>query len=376
MKVVYCLVDLVNPGGIERVTTDKVNALVEEPGIEFAVVTVNQKGAPFFPLKAKVPVFNLGISLGGALHRIGGIVFRLRQLRKMKLRLEEVLLQENADICVFVARSDFLLFPFKIWKGKIVMESHFTLNSQRYLQRCDSFFRKGVAFFSKKISMRLRRRADAFVVLTKYDRERLSKKEGNVFQIYNPAAETATRSSLSSKKVIAVGRLTFQKGFSLLVSAWETVAKDFPDWTLDIWGEGELRDELQAQIENANLQEKVFLRGRTENVAEKYEQSSLFVLSSIFEGFPMVLLEACSYGLPMVSFDCETGPREIIEDGISGFLVPPENVEALAEKIKIVLSMSHEERVKMGQAAIEQSEKFSPNKIANEWKKLFQRLTS
>jgi glycosyltransferase involved in cell wall biosynthesis len=172
--------------------------------------------------------------------------------------------------------------------------------------------------------------------------------------------------------VVAVGRLTFQKGFCFLIEAWRRLADEFSDWSLEIWGEGELRETLQAQIDNANLSRSVFLKGKTDCIGEKLQSAGGFVLSAIFEGFPMVMLEAMSVGLPIVSFDCETGPRELIKG--NGYLVEPENSVALSDSIKKVLMAPEDARRVMGRLSLELVRDFSPSIIMLQWKMLFREL--
>ncbi|MBP3302669.1 MAG: glycosyltransferase family 4 protein [Opitutales bacterium] len=374
LNVLYCLTELKNPGGIERVTVEKLNAFAFDPDVCPIVVTTSQMNQnSFFQLEPSVRHFDLGLHMGSAIYGLGGVIKRLRFLKQVRDRLEKILIREKVDVCVFVARPDFLIFPFRKWRGVIVVESHFAIKSGRYLRRESSSFRKYLNIVSTYFSGVLRRRADAFVVLTKHDQSILSKKENNIYQIYNPAPSFRFLPSAKRKKVVvAVGRLTFQKGFGFLIDAWRRIADEFSDWSLEIWGEGELRETLQAQIDNANLSQSVFLRGKTDCIEEKLQSAEVFVLSSIFEGFPMVILEAMSVGLPVVSFDCETGPRELIKE--NGYLVEPENSIALAESIKKVLIAPEDARREMGRSSLVQVRTFAPSVIMLQWKTLFREL--
>ena len=138
---------------------------------------------------------------------------------------------------------------------------------------------------------------------------------------------------------MAAGRYAPQKGFDKLINAWSIVVQNHPDWKLYIYGDGELRDELQQLINRLQLQNSCFLEHTTSDIAAKYAESSIFVLSSVYEGFGMVITEAMSCGLPVVSFACPCGPKDIIQNDINGLLVEPDNIDQLAEKISILIEI-------------------------------------
>ena len=139
-------------------------------------------------------------------------------------------------------------------------------------------------------------------------------------------------------RLIAAGRLAPQKGFDLLLEAFVAVADRHPDWTLDIFGKGPLREPLEQQVIDLGLGGRARLNGPTDRLGERMRDASVFVLSSRYEGFPIVLLEALAAGLAVVSFDCPTGPSDILTDGTDGLLVPPEDVPALAAALDRVMA--------------------------------------
>jgi glycosyltransferase involved in cell wall biosynthesis len=172
------------------------------------------------------------------------------------------------------------------------------------------------------------------------------------------------------KLLLAVGRLSEQKGFDLLIDAFGQIAAQQADWHLAILGEGPLRTALLAQIRQAGLEDRISLAGRAGNVGDWYQTADLYVMSSRFEGFGNTLAEALAYGVPAVSFDCDTGPRDIIRHQVDGLLVPSGDVAALAESLNQLMS-DGSLRQEFGAKAIEARERFSMEKIVSMWEALF-----
>lgn len=186
--------------------------------------------------------------------------------------------------------------------------------------------------------------------------------------IANPATipETAIVRQSDGHTIGAVGRLVPQKGFDLLLDAFATVAKAVPEWRLVIWGDGPDRAALEAQRARLGLTDRVDMPGITSRPGEWISRSDLFVLSSRFEGWGLVVGEAMAAGLPVVSFDCAWGPAEMIEPGSSGVLVPDGDVDALAEAL-IALTRDGNRRAALGDAARERMQAFSPQSILAQW---------
>lgn len=182
-------------------------------------------------------------------------------------------------------------------------------------------------------------------------------------------------STWTNKIVVAAGRLFPQKGFDMLIPAWAKVAEQHPDWQLRIFGTGEKRDELRALIEQHHLYNHVLLMGHTDQLDEELAKASLYVLSSRFEGLPMVMIEAMVHALPVVSFDCPTGPGDVLTDGREGILVPPEDTDALADALCRLMA-DEALRRKMGAAALETAHDYSPATVHPQWEKLFTELES
>lgn len=177
---------------------------------------------------------------------------------------------------------------------------------------------------------------------------------------------------LGHKQVIAVGRYVPQKGFDRLIPAWQLVARKHPDWILRIYGDG-MREQLQQQIDSLGITASCILEPTVSNIVDKYCESSIFALSSRFEGFGMVIIEAMACGVPPVSFTCPCGPQDIISDGKDGLLVEDGNIEQLAEKISYLIE-NEDIRKKMGQQARMDVQRFRIENIAEQWKQLFESL--
>jgi glycosyltransferase involved in cell wall biosynthesis len=173
--------------------------------------------------------------------------------------------------------------------------------------------------------------------------------------------------------LLAVGRLEAQKGFDWLEDAFINLAKRYPDWDLVILGDGPQHATLQDQARAAGLEKRIFLPGRGGNVGEWYERADLYVTSSRFEGFPNTLAEAMAYGLPAVSFDCDTGPRDIIRHEVDGLLVPPGDVAALTAALDQLMGDA-DLRQRFAERAVEARDRFSMERIAGMWEELFEEI--
>ena len=168
-----------------------------------------------------------------------------------------------------------------------------------------------------------------------------------------------------------MARYSHEKGIDLLLKAWAKVQQHQKDWRLDVFGDGN-RTPYEQLIDQLHIdRNRCLLHGRTDNVEKEYCESSLFVLSSRFEGFGMVIAEAMACGLPVVAFDCPWGPRSIIKDGEDGLLAENGNVDALASKLCLLMS-DEQKRNEMSQAALRNVQRFRLEKIALQWKTLFE----
>jgi glycosyltransferase involved in cell wall biosynthesis len=222
-------------------------------------------------------------------------------------------------------------------------------------------------------------RLDAHVSLTERDAaayQDLLGRDAEIRRIPNGIGDPGVSpSTTSARVVVAAGRLARQKGYDLLLPAWKQVSESYPDWQLRIFGEGRQRARLEAMVGRLGIGSNTRLAGFTDRLPHELQQGSFFVLSSRYEGLPMVLLEAMSCGLPVVSFDCPTGPSEVVAPGVDGLLVPPEDIRRLAHAMIDMIELGPR-RAEMGAAAYAKSLQYRMPAIAAQWEALFEDLKS
>lgn len=218
---------------------------------------------------------------------------------------------------------------------------------------------------------------DAVAVLTERDRAEYARllpgtevvRIPNAVHTLDQAPAEPGRSTIA----LAAGRLAPQKGFDLLIDAWAGLVAEHPDWQLRIYGSGEDRAELRERIEEHHLYNHVLLMGHTAELDKELAKAALYVLSSRFEGLPMVMIEAMSHGLPVVAFDCPTGPADVLTDGTNGLLVPPQDVEALSGALERVMD-DPGLRSRFGETAALAATAYGPDQVHPHWARLFTRL--
>ena len=376
LKIVYCIPSLAVVGGGQRILAIKANYFVEEFGYEIhVIVTDNGKISPYFHLHPSIQIHNLDINYDRVvpLYKRFFSYFHKRCLHKR--RLNACLKQLMPDFTILMLRRE-LSFIMDMADDSIkIAENHFERHS--YLNNANygllHYFPKFVWRKWQKIQIECLKRIQRFVVLT-YEDEKQWFELDNITVIPNPLTFIPEHKSFcNSKQVIAVGRYVNQKGFDLLISAWQMIASKHQDWTLKIYGDGPLREMLQRKVIDAGLSDSGKLEFPVKDIAAKYAKSSVFVLSSRFEGFGLVIVEAMACGLPVVSFDCPCGPKDIISDHVDGILVKTGDVEELARQISYLIE--HDEiREQMGKRALENVQRYKIENIAILWRDLFNAL--
>ena len=377
LKIVYITPALYMAGGVERVLTLKANYFAEQFGHEITIILTEGKGKPlFYPLSDKIKVVNLNIGFEElwTCTFAQKILVYLKKQRQFKKALTNVLMSIRPDITVSLLRRE-INFINGIKDGsRKIGELHVNRANYRNFEANDSNFIKNIfaKFWSDNLLSHLKK-LDTLVVLTEKDRDAWTE-INNVVAIPDPLSFIPTSvSPLTEKRVVAIARYSHEKGIDLLLKAWAIAENKIDDWRLDVYGDGDrtayeqLIDELS--IDRARCQ----LHGRTNNVEQEYVNSSLFVLSSRFEGFGMVITEAMACGLPVVSFDCPWGPRSIISNHEDGLLVENGDVAALAEGLSFLMN-DNSLRQSMHNAGLRNVQRFNINQIAEQWKSLFESI--
>lgn len=380
MKIAYCLPQIYNPGGIERITSIKANYFTEVMKWDVFIITAQQKGLnPFYPLSSSVSLIDLNIDYEkmNALSAIKRFIHKKRMQRIHKRKLSELLVSLNVDIVVSTLGNDSEFLPDIKDGSKKILEFHFCKGHKRIMADTYHFsFLPKLAFYYRcwQEEHRIIPRFDQFVVLTEEDKEKWKSIIPSVINIPNILPyENEGRAQLNNKTVISVGRLDAQKRFDRLIDIWAILAQKFPDWQLNIYGAGDDYDILQEQINTLNLQKKVILCGTDKLMKENYLSSSIFVMTSAYEGLPMTLLEASGLGLPSVCYHFPCGPKDVIVNGVNGFLVETGNVSQFVEKMELLMS-DEKKRKEMGLKAYELSTRYSKEKVLKEWLNLFAKI--
>lgn len=373
MKILYNIAGTRHSGGMERILAVKSNWLVSN-GYEVVIVTTDQCGeSSFFKMDERIRRIDLDVNYeeNNGKSVIDKIVhYPFKQL-KHRRGLRHVLETEKPDICVSMFCNDAGFLWKMREKSKMVLEVHFCRFKR--LQYARTGIWGAIDKIRSKQEERLVRKYDRFVVLTEEDKGYWGDSKSIVTIPNSRSFVPSTISELNEKKVIAVGRYTYQKGFDLLIDAWKTVHRECPEWKLDIVGEGEDRDKLQKQIIDCGLEGVITLTGVKHDLEEVYSHASLLVMSSRYEGFGLVITEAFSYGLPVVSFDCKCGPKDIISDGVDGYLVSFGDLDGLSRKILSIIK-DDELRRSMGKAARISSERYDIDTVMKQWDSLFRSL--
>lgn len=322
-KICFLIGNLNNSGGTERVTTLIANALAEKK-YQVSILSLAGGKQSFFELESDIKTYSLYPEKISFKKNFLGAVWRIRQF--VTQHQIDTLVVVDSISCIFTLPA---LYGLKV---KHICWEHFNFKNNN-----------GVKFrdYGRKLAAKY---CDYVVTLTKRDKELwekgLKKINAKIVSIANPVPYENIDNipSLEYKTILTVGRLTHVKGFDLLINAWSKIAQQVPDWKVVIVGSGEDELMLKQMAKDLHVEDSIVFAGQQKDMDQFYRQVSFFCMSSRFEGLPMVLLEAQSYGLPIVAFDCDTGPRELINIH-NGWLVEPDNIEKLSTTLLRVINL-------------------------------------
>lgn len=342
-KIGFLINTLAKSGGTERVATVLANAL-SELDYEVEVICMSKSTESFYTLNDRVRVSYLSEKSSVKLTDYWSLG---KRLIKAAGHLDYII-GVGMDLCV-------LTIPLKMFVKtiKVIGWEHFNLT-----------VRGPVVGLGRKLGVWF---ADHIITLTNHDCEQYRKRTKKVRCIYNPVTINMDPvSNYTSRRILCVGRLTHQKGFDMMVNIWAGIHMRYPEWQLAIVGNGEDESELKSQAAAAGVGNSLEFFEATRDVAAFYSSASIYAMSSRYEGLPLVLIEAQSAGLPLIAFDCETGPKEVITDGYNGYLIPAFDEEVFKEKLQSLMKDASL-RQEMGKNSLVNSNKFSKANIVPQW---------
>lgn len=361
LNVCFYSGDITNSGGTERVAIIIMNELNKLDKFNVSVLSLVEKEKdPFFQIDKSIPRYTIYDHVVRGITHIGGIINRTRKtINEHKI---DVLIDIDGILEMYT-------IPTKLFtKVKIVSWEHY------------NFYQHPVVPYRKYTRKMAARWADAIVTLTEEDKGYYTSNlnvKCPIQCIYNPVIwkENSGEYALDSKIILSAGRLTYQKGFDILVDVASLFLKDYPDWKWIVLGDGEDRQILEDKAKENGLDEQLLFPGNVNNIDEYYAKAAMFVMTSRFEGLPMTLLETKPFKLPIVSFNCKTGPKELIQDGVNGYLVEEGNNQAMMKRISRLIENENERKQFSENAKLDMS-KFDLTQIVEDWDDLILKIVS
>ena len=357
MKLCFFIDDITHTGGIERVTSNLVLQFSKDKkGLDIEIVSQFRSSEnPWYPFDCKINYLSEKNydAKPHSLSRIRTMLGNINAVRKYF---------KNNHYDVIIAQSFpnvFALFIAGVDMSKVIAVEHVYYGYYNTML--------------KNLRLFIYKRCKKVAVLTSVDKDCYDRhfNSNHTVLIPNPVVVPEYfESDLDNKIAIAMGRIQYQKGFDTLVDVFAMVHKKHPNWKVYIYGDGNFRDDIDRHIKECGMENTVILKGRTDDVPSAMREASFFVLSSRFEGFGMVIAEAMSQGLPVVSFDCPTGPSDMVRSDINGILVKNQDKQALADAICYMIENT-EKRKEMGNNAVNTAKEFAGDIIAKKWYSVF-----
>lgn len=403
MKLLYFTIQINILGGLAKIVIEKINWLVAH-GHDVTLCNIERLDVvPAYPIDPRVKLVRGDISTvpGGALTRLKGVLGAVKRTR-------EIIEQEKPDVIVN-AHCPLVTWILPFIKLKVKSEK---LKNNRYRplvitemhqsrQGLEVFNQQFMGAFSRWLhrwSIRwIYGRYDRFVVLTNGDREQWNTKNCVVIPNFSSISAHSEKKALTElsdntgfvskhelgkneerifekekKQIILLARLMPQKRIDLMIEVWAKLAKDFPDWQVKVLGDGMLKEELERKVERLGVKDSFFMPGGVKDVTSELENSDILCLTSEYEGFGIVLIEAMLKSIPVIAFEY-VGVHDIIENGVDGYVVPFGDVDEYAERLRELMT-SPELREKFSSRAMESVKKFDKERVMNMWVELFQSL--
>lgn len=368
MKIAYIIHDYSTEGGIEKIVSQKANYLANY-GYDVSIISFQvNRTTPFFFYDSRIKTYNLSLDSYRENKR-NKIIF-LTQLEKILNQIKpDITISSNMELGKYICSINdgskkVLEYHFSKFKGKIKLSKLNTLRIGKIIP---------YLYMYKKTQ--LIKQFDRFVVLTQEDREQWNELKNNIEVIPNFSEfKESVKIDYSNKNIIGVGRYTGQKGWKYLIEVWSKLAHKYPDWTVSIFGHGHHREDFQVLVNRYKLERSFFLHDSTPEIAQEYAKSSIFVMTSRYEGLPMVLIEAMQLALPAITFKFKCGPKDLIKDGQTGYLVEQFDTEQFAKTLSKLMD-NQELRAEIGIAAQKDiALKINKETIMNKWIQLLENL--
>ena len=355
-NIAFVLGDITAGAGTERTVTNLANALKRD-GNQVSIISIYTgiNKAPYYSLEEGIQIIHLNIPYAV------NIKTRLKEYLRVYKKIKILTKQSNIEYILGTTHAINCILSFLPRKIKKIGCEHMNYNAA---PRPAQIVRKNRY---KKL--------DAVVLLTQVDRKRYDfLPESKTYVIPNIRSfKTDKPALLENKRIISTGRLEIQKGYDILVEMVPEIKKRIPDWKIDIFGSGSMKQQLVDRMKELNIQDYIHINDPVKGIRKEFEESGMFLATSRFEGLPMVMLEAQGCGLPIVSFNCPEGPADIISDGVDGFLIEDFNREEMIDKITR-LALNDELRKEMGLRAYKRSDRFSEQEILKKWYKCFEEI--
>lgn len=377
LRLLYCIGSLVNPGGTEKVLSNKANYFSDNLGYDVHIILNNQNSKPYcYEFSNNITFHDMKSSQYAPKTIIKGLSFCL-MIMKLRKAYENKINEIAPDLIIVCERGfDDYVLPYISKSIPKIREFHFSKGAVSNNNKIMKPFKKRLFYrLNYFILFHLFNKYNSLVLLTNKDKEEGKYKTNTIVipnmiehKIYDMTAK------LDSKNVISVGSMhDDRKCFTKQIFIWNKIIKKHPDWILNIYGDGVHRTVYQQLINKLKLNDNIILHGTSDNMSQKYLSSSFFIFTSTAEGLPMVLLEAQQYGLPCIAYDCPTGPSDIIEDSVNGFLVKENDENTFIEKINCLIE-NCELRKLMSEKAVQNSVYFTAENIIPKWVSFFETM--